>query len=146
MTGAPRGALYTPDMLGLAVSLAQFPLTEDLPHMGEARSATCGSAVALGCALDEHGAISRLGLRASACAVGQAAAALFAQSAKGHNAASIARARRELASWLAGQAELPDWPGIATIAPARGYPGRHGAVTLAWDAALAALSKAPAPG
>jgi hypothetical protein len=38
---------------------------------------------------------------------------------------------------------MPDWPGIALLRRARDYPGRHGAILLAWDAALAALAEPP---
>jgi len=35
---------------------------------------------------------------------------------------------------------LPDWPGLDAIEAARAFPGRHGAMLLPWQAALAALS------
>jgi hypothetical protein len=37
---------------------------------------------------------------------------------------------------------MPDWPGLAAIAPAREFPGRHGAIMLPWTAARDALSGA----
>jgi NifU-like protein involved in Fe-S cluster formation len=143
---APRGALYTPDLLALAVSLADSPLDPALSLRGEARSSTCGSIVALGCEVDAGGRIERVGVRASACAVGQASTALFVRSAVGRDCAEIAVAREDLRAWLAGSGEAPEWPGLAVLDPARAYPARHGAIVLAWDAALAALSKARAPG
>lgn len=132
--------LYTPAILAAAAGLAAFPWDDSLPLRGEARSRSCGSTIALSLALDEHGRIARIGLRPHACAIGQAAAHAFASGAIGRSIAEIQAARNGLGAWLAGQAELPDWPGIDLIAPARGYPGRHGAIVLAWDAALAALS------
>ena len=141
MTGAPaRTTLYTPDLLALAVSLAEVPLDPELPLRGDARSATCGGSVMLGCAVDSDRRVARVGLRASACAVGQAAAALFALSATGRDLAEIERSRIAIGHWLSG-GPLPDWPGLDALAPALGYPARHGAITLAWDAARAALSK-----
>ncbi|HZU64024.1 MAG TPA: iron-sulfur cluster assembly scaffold protein, partial [Novosphingobium sp.] len=131
---ASVAALYTPEVLGLATSLAQWPLGTDLPLLGRARSASCGSVIDIGLALDGEGRIAALGLAAQACAVGQAAAALFATHATGRNAQDIAAAEAALARWLAGEAPLPDWPGLAAIAAAQGYPGRHGAVLLAWRA------------
>lgn len=146
MTAPVRSALYTPDLLALAVSLAEFPLDPALPIRGEARSATCGSTVMLGCALDRDGRLDRVGLRARACAVGQASAALFAQAAPGRNRDELATARHAIAGWLAGEGARPAWPGFGALEAARGYPARHGAILLAWDAALAALSKADAGG
>ena len=65
----------------LLLSLARFPRGEGLSAIGEARSASCGSTLKVGLVLDETGAITRVGLAAHACAVGQAAAAVFAAGA-----------------------------------------------------------------
>ncbi|MFC0203114.1 iron-sulfur cluster assembly scaffold protein [Novosphingobium soli] len=131
--------LYTPEVLGLAIELAHYPLSEALPLRGDARSRTCGSSIVLGLEADAAGVVQRIGLRCQACAIGQAAAALFARGAAGRDAAQIAAARDAIGAWLAGEAPLPDWPGLETIAAARDYPARHGAVMLPWDAAVAAL-------
>lgn len=134
--------LYTPEVLGLAIVLARYPLTDDLPLRGEARSKSCGSTIALGLALAADGTIARIGVRTQACAIGQAAAAIFAQGAVGMSVEAIARTRADLVAWLAGEGTVPDWPGLAGIAAARDYPARHGAVLLAWTAATQALSTA----
>ena len=131
--------LYNPQVLGLATSLAAYPLSVDLPLRGIARSATCGSVIELGLDCDDSGQITRIGLRAQACAIGQAAAAIFAAAAPGTDQAGLTVALAEIEQWLAGGAE-PAWPGIAAIAPARDYPARHGAILLAWRAALVALA------
>ena len=132
--------LYTPELLALAVDLAEWPLSETAPLQGEARSATCGSTLAVGLALDETGRIETIGMRVRACAVGQASAAIFARHAVGADLAAIRAAADALEAWLKGGAEMPDWPGLATIEPARAYPARHGAMLLPWKASLAALS------
>lgn len=136
---APARTLYTPEILGAATALAGFAWDEGLPLKGDARSRRCGSTLSLGLALDTEGRITALGLRAHACAIGQAAAYAFASAAKGLSKADIAAARTALADWLAGEGTMPDWPGIALVEPALGYPARHDAILLAWDAALAAL-------
>jgi len=133
-------ALYTPEVLALATSLADFPLHGGLPLRGEARSASCGSRLTLGLACDAAGTITAVGVSASACAVGQAAAAIFVGAAQGQGEAAIRDARAGLAAWLAGDAPIPEWPGLAAIAAARAYPARHGAIMLAWNAGAAALS------
>lgn len=138
--------LYSTDVLGLATGLARWPMTDGLPLRGSARSASCGSTLAIGLALDDAGAIARVGLSAQACAIGQAAAALFADHAPGLDHAAIAGAESGLARWLAGEAAMPDWPGLAIIAAAAAYPARHGAILLAWRAALSALSSTVAAG
>lgn len=141
MTAAER--LYTPELLGLAVELAQWPPLETVHARGEARSPTCGSTLALDLALDDDAQIERLGLRVRACAVGQAAAAVFARHARGRNRDEIERALAQIEAWLREDGRVPDWPEFALIEAARPYPGRHGAIMLPWKAALAALSRSP---
>ena len=138
MAGADK--LYTPELLGLAVSLADYPLDEGSPHRGSARSRSCGSTLETSLSLDPEGRIARVGLRVRACAVGQASAALFAQGAMGQGEADLRAAHDALARWLAEGGETPDWPGLAALSEARGFPGRHGAIMLPWSAALDALS------
>jgi NifU-like protein involved in Fe-S cluster formation len=132
--------LYTPEVLALATSLAAYPWDDALPLKGEARSRSCGSTIALGMDTDPDGRIGRVALKSSACAIGQAAAAIFARAATGRNAQEIQTAERAIASWLAGDSDLPDWPGLDAIAAARDYPARHGAIMLAWQAARDLLS------
>jgi NifU-like protein involved in Fe-S cluster formation len=138
---AATAALYTPEVLARAVELSGYPLSDDLPLRGSARSQSCGSWLDIGLAVDSAGRIERLGLRSHACAIGQAAAAIFAAAAEGHDRASIAESVGELSAWLAG-GEMPDWPGMEQLSRARDYPGRHGALLLPWRATLDALSSA----
>jgi len=133
-------SLYTPQVLELATSLAGHGWEEALPLRGSARSRSCGSTIELGLSLDDRGRIGKVGLRSQACAIGQAAAALFARAAPGRSAEDIHNAHAVMRQWLAGDAPQPDWPGLEAIAPARDYPGRHGAILLAWQAADEALS------
>lgn len=136
----PRTAtLYTPEILAAATGLSAWPWNEALPHKGEARSRTCGSSLAIAVALDDAGCIAALGIRTHACAIGQAAANAFSQAAAGKSRADVALARAAIGAWLVGEGDLPDWPGLALIAPARAHASRHGAIVLAWDAALEAM-------
>ena len=136
--------LYSPEILAAAVRLADHPLDPALPLAGEARSRSCGSILSIGLATDSDGRIATAGCRAQACAVGQAAASLFLDHAQGRDTRELAEARERIAVWLAGAGNTPDWPGIDLLEPARPYPARHGAILLAWDAALAALASQPA--
>ena len=132
-------ALYNAEVLGLATSLANYPLSADLPLHGTARAPTCGSTIKLGLAVDSTGIITKVGMRAQACAIGQAAAAIFAEAAPGEDRPDVEDAVAGIEQWLAGGA-LPGWPGFAAIAAVRDYPARHGAILLAWRAALVALA------
>lgn len=146
MAGKGQTTLYMPEILALAVELAGYPLAPDLPFMGEARSRTCGSVLKLGLEFGPDGRVTRIGLQATACAIGQAAAALFAKGATGHDGAGLARHGQALEHWLAGTGPRPDWPGIGMLDHARHYPARHGAILLSWKAAQAALGKADTAG
>ena len=139
---ASAARLYSPEVLSLATSLARWPLTPDLPLSGSARSPACGSTLTLGLDVDDAGRIERLGLRAQACAIGQAAAAIFAEHATGADRAALAGTLATLEKWLSASGPQPDWPGLDAIAAARDFPGRHGAMLLPWRAALEALPTA----
>lgn len=143
MNGITR--LYTPELLGLAVGLANYPFDEGMPLTGQARSASCGSTLKMGLALDTDNRIIRIGMQVQACAIGQAAAAVFANHAIGQEMATIDETLAALDCWLSGKGSIPNWPGIQTIEPAHAFPGRHGAIRLPWQAASQALSKAPSP-
>lgn len=139
--------LYTPQVLALATSLADWPLDAGLELSGDARSAVCGSSITLGLSLANDGTIVGLGVKSHACAIGQAAAGLFARAATGRNRAEIETAFAALQRWLEdGAAPPPAWPGIDLLDAARAYPARHGAILLPWKAALAALPSTAEPG
>ena len=141
MTTRAGSQLYSPEILSLAVSLAEFPLTENLTNIGEATSRVCGSRVTMGILPDENGRIGLVGARVTACAIGQAAAALFLLGASGRSGGEIQTATRAIEGWLTGDATTPPWPDIVRLNTARAYPARHQAILLPWRAALTALSK-----
>lgn len=133
-------ALYSPAVLALATSLADWPLAGDMPLRGEARAPLCGSRIELALQTGGNERIDRLGLKVHACAIGQASAAIFAREARGKGRPEIEAAMAALENWLATPSEpLPSWPGLEAIAAARDFPARHGAMLLPWKAALAAL-------
>lgn len=139
MSGAQ--GLYTPAILAAAMDLTKYPWNEAYGLKGTARSRNCGSAIEICLSLDVDGNVSAIGLKPHACAVGQAAASIFAQGVVGLNRDQLRNARQSLATWLADGGFTPDWPGMALLEPAQKYPARHSAILLAWDAALDALSK-----
>ena len=140
--GLGSAALYTPEILALTTQLAQWRGRGPFALEGSARSRTCGSSLTLSQATDADGKLVDLALTVQACAIGQAAAAIFANAAIGQNREGIEKGRAALATWLAGEGDPPDWPSIALLSAARERPGRHGAIMLPWDAACEALSSA----
>ncbi|WP_226700830.1 iron-sulfur cluster assembly scaffold protein [Qipengyuania gaetbuli] len=138
MSAAPGGALYSPALLSLAVELARYPYDPDAPLQGESRSRSCGSTLAL----SADPAFNAPGLKVTACAVGQAASAIFARHCGDAGRDRLMAMPSEIEDWLSGDGALPDWPDLAMLEPAKEYPGRHGAILLPWRAALDALGKA----
>lgn len=123
--------LYNREILALAVALAGFPRLDAPTRSGELRAPLCGSRVLLDLGFAADGRVAQVGLAVEACALGQAAATLFARGAPGQSAAQLAAAHQGLADWLEGRVDsLPDWAGISALAPARDYPARHAAILL----------------
>jgi NifU-like protein involved in Fe-S cluster formation len=138
--------LYSPRLLALSARLSDYPLLNNLPITATARSRTCGSVIDVGLDTDAQGAISRIGMLVSACAVGQSAAAIMAEGMSGRDLAKLKRTLEQIEGWLDGQGDPPDWPQFDALLPAREHSGRHGALLLPWKAAVEALSSHAAGG
>ena len=137
MTETSTRPLYSRDMLALAMELARYPMIGAADRSAHAVSRTCGSRIDAEFDLADK-TVSRIGINARACAVGQASAALLARHVEGAAPLHIADTRAGLEEWLAG-APLPDWPGLSLLEAARDHPGRHEALLLPWKVAQAAL-------
>ncbi len=137
--------LYTIEVLRLAASLPDPVALSACEGRASERSLTCGSTVATEVALGEAGRVSALSQRVHACAFGQASAALVARHGAGRTRADIDQAIAQIADWLEGsRSDLPDWPDIGAIAPARSRRSRHAAVLLPFRALRAAIEAAQA--
>ena len=137
MASSRAPALYSTELLALAIELADYPFDAAAPAIGHARSRSCGSVIDLS---SSGGSVEDLGLRVSACAVGQASAAIFARESSGMDAAAVAAMVENLGEWLQGQAPSSIIPRLELLEPARPHLGRHEAILLPWRAALDALS------
>ena len=132
--------LYTTEILRLAASLPAPRELERVDGSSEQRSPTCGSTVRLQVQRGADGRVEAISQEVHACAFGQASASLLAAGAVGKREDDVARAVLDLESWLSESREDPgEWPGLATLAPARSRRSRHGAILLPFRALLAAL-------
>lgn len=138
-----REAPYTLDILRLAASLPVNSSLEGATHSAEARSATCGSTIRTELRTDD-GRIEAIAQKVTACAYGQASAALVQGWAPGRLRAEVIVMRAALKAWLEGRGDVP--VDFAALAPVQWRAGRHGAVLLPFDALLKALEGAPAEG
>ncbi|PWE16331.1 iron-sulfur cluster assembly scaffold protein [Marinicauda salina] len=127
-------------------------LAAEIPHLGRltkpdasARkvSRICGSAIDVDLVV-EDGRIADVGLEVNACALGQAAASVFARDAIGADLVEVAGARDALKAMLKTGGPPPEgrFAGLAALEGARDYPARHGSIMLAFEAAAAALEDA----
>ncbi|WP_370188252.1 iron-sulfur cluster assembly scaffold protein [Qipengyuania sp.] len=142
---APRAAaLYSPALLALTIELADVPYDDRAPALGQARSRSCGSTIHLSSSRSDR--LEEIGLRVSACAVGQASAALFAREANGLDLDAVEAMLERLGEWLEGGAPSAILPRLELLEPARPHSGRHEAILLPWRAARDALSNPGTPG
>ncbi|MEL7197137.1 MAG: iron-sulfur cluster assembly scaffold protein [Pseudomonadota bacterium] len=135
--------LYTPRLLGLAASLYHHPYNAAAPFLGEARSQTCGSSIKISAKCDVEGRISQVGMVVTACAIGQASAAILADGAAGKSSSDIEATLSSIENWLRGEGAPPDWPGFDALYPTLSHHGRHGALLIPWKGIIDALSSGP---
>lgn len=139
------GALYTREILRLAVSIPHQQRLDNPDGTAELRSRTCGSKVAADVMVTDGGSLKDLGLEISACALGQASAAILGAQAIGKTASDIGAVRANLAAFLEGSNESPgQWPDMDRLAAAQDHKGRHAAILLPYDAVIAAFADAAA--
>ena len=135
-------ALYNRDILRLASSLVAGDRLEHPDGTAEARSPICGSRIQVDISFYAGGKIAALALRANACALGQASAAILRGNAIGTDLVTISDIRTGVELALKGDASMPTpWPDLALLAPAKAYPSRHAAILLPYDAVLAAAAQ-----
>jgi NifU-like protein involved in Fe-S cluster formation len=139
---ASRSTLYTTEILMLAASLTEARTLEREDGTAELRSPTCGSRVRTSVQVGPAGCIEAISQQVHACAFGQASATIVEQGAKGRTAADVKQAAHEIAAWLDGPVDEPQWPGIAALAPARIRRSRHAAILLPFRSLAAALDDA----
>ncbi len=135
--------LYSHAILRHAASLAHGQHLPQPDASAEVRSPVCGSRIAAEINFDSDGRIMQIALRANACALGQASAAILCKHSSGQNEQSIREIRGDIAAFLSDDKDLKtDWPELLDLGGARNYPARHAAILLPYDAVLAAFDKA----
>jgi NifU-like protein involved in Fe-S cluster formation len=135
-------ALYTTEILRLASSLVAGDRLIDPDGTAECRSPICGSRIIAEVNLSDD-RIEHLAIRASACAMGQASAAIVRANAAGMAVTDLIALRAAIEAFLHGKADIPPiWPQLMALSPARDYPARHAAIMLPYDAVLAAAQSA----
>ena len=134
--------LYSLEILRLATSLPHNDTLETPQASATCRAPLCGSEMTVDVALDDTSQIIGFAIRAKACALGQASAAVLRNKALGHDTAQIRQISANLKTALQqGSGDLP-WPDLEPFRYASDFPARHGAIMLPFDTLIAALEKA----
>jgi NifU-like protein involved in Fe-S cluster formation len=135
--------LYNREILALAASLTHNDRLENSDATAGLRAPLCGSRIEADIKLGKDGKIIALALRANACALGQASAAILRNNAAGNDGVFLHNIRESIADYLNGKGEISEiWPQLAALKVAKDYPARHAAILLPFDALLEAYARA----
>jgi NifU-like protein involved in Fe-S cluster formation len=135
-------ALYNRDILRLATTLIANDRLPVADGTAEVRSPICGSRIQADITTNADSRITGLALRANACALGQASAAILRKNAVGEPVEMIAMLRDGIFKALNSQDDMPSvWAELKLLSSARDYPARHAAILLPYDAVIAAAQK-----
>lgn len=136
--------LYTPDVSALAIGNPYPERLADPQGSAERRSPICGSRVTVDVRLDGAGRVAAVGTQVRACLLGQASSTLMARHIVGRSPDELATTRDALTRWLAGEGDVPDWPGLDIFTPGLKLTARHPSIRLAFEAAAQAAEDAAA--
>lgn len=135
--------LYNTRILRLAASIPHQTRLDQPAGSAACVSPVCGSRVTVDVDLDAQGHIARFGQEVRACALGQASASLLGARIIGMRLEDIVHGRAAVADFLSGSQDLPPaWADYEIFGPAQAHKARHPSILLAFDATLAAASKA----
>lgn len=139
--------LYPTEILALAADiphLGALPPGEGREGSARKRSMVCGSEVEVAVRLDADGRIADIGLDVEACALGQAAASIFARHGIGASLDEMRAARDALEAMLTADGPAPEgrFAELAALEVVRDYPRRYASTQLAFKAGVAAMEEA----
>jgi NifU-like protein involved in Fe-S cluster formation len=91
----------------------------------------------------EKGVVTAFGQSVSACAIGQASAAVMARNIVGSGTGALRALREQVIAMLKDGGSPPGgrWAELRWLAPVRDYPARHPSALLVFDAVVEALDK-----
>jgi len=137
--------LYSAKILTL---VANIPRTGRLaaPDASSVKtSKLCGSRITVDVGVTD-GRVTDFAQDVSACALGQASAAILGANIVGADLSEIAFARDSLRAMLKtnGSPPVGRFSELAVLEPVKDYPARHASTLLAFEAAVEAVSRATA--
>jgi NifU-like protein involved in Fe-S cluster formation len=134
--------LYSLEILRLATALPHNETLDAPQGSATCRAPVCGSEMTVDVTMDDTNRLTGLAIRAKACALGQASAAVLRAKAVGQNAVQIRAVSDSLKAALQNGSGDLLWPELEPFRYASAFPARHGAILLPFDTLIAALEKA----
>lgn len=132
--------LYSGRILQLAANIPHLGRLDAPDGSAKRRSPLCGSSVTVDVAMQD-GRVAAYAQDVKACALGQAAAAVFGGAVIGRTRVEVEAARDALAAMLTSGGPAPAAPfdGFEALLPARDYKNRHASIMLSLEAASEAI-------
>ncbi|MCV6824328.1 MULTISPECIES: iron-sulfur cluster assembly scaffold protein [Halocynthiibacter] len=137
--------LYSARILALAADIGLTDRLDAPDATAKKRAPLCGSTVTVDLKLNSD-TITAFGQDVKACALGQASAAVLAQSVIGSKVSEVREARDALKDMLKNEGPAPTgrFEELKVLLPARDYKNRHASILLAFEATLEAAETAKA--
>lgn len=135
--------LYSAKILTLVANMPRSGRLAAPDASAEKVAKLCGSKITVDVAVAD-GKVVDYAQDVSACALGQAAAAILGQNVIGADLSEIELARDSLAAMLKTNGSPPAgrFAELAVLEPVKDYPARHASTLLAFDATVEAVRKA----
>lgn len=140
----PEAPLYPSELLQLATEIPFLGKIEKPDASARKVSRICGSSIEVDVKIDGDGLVKKLAIRPQACAIGQAAAAVFTQGAIGKNLEELREAQTCLEKILQGEDCTPPigFERLHYLAAVKNYPARWPSARLTIAAMIEATEQA----
>ena len=137
--------LYSAKILNLVANMPRAGRLAAPDATSEETAKLCGSRIVVDVTVQD-GKVVDYAQDVSACALGQAAAAILGANVIGAELSEIELARDSLAAMLKSNGSPPAgrFAELAVLEPVKDYPARHASTLLAFDATVEAVRKATA--
>jgi NifU-like protein involved in Fe-S cluster formation len=137
MNATAAHSLYSREILKLAMALPHNDTLDTPSNTATCRAPLCGSEMTVDVAMDGD-VVGAIAIRAKACALGQASAAILRTEAVGQSTDAIRQMQEDVKLALNGETPIPQ--AFTTFAYAQDYPARHGAILLPFETLLTAIA------
>lgn len=136
--------LYSARILTLVANMPRAGRLAAPDASADRTAKLCGSRIVVDVVLDDGGKVADFAQEVTACALGQASAAVLGAHVIGADLSELELARDALAAMLKTNGPHPAgrFAELAVLEPVKDYPARHASTLLAFEAAVEAVRKA----